>query len=130
MTQPDGSIGVGSSDAADRRIDDGRPPVIAGILGGAIGAVCCVGPAVGVAVGASSGSFLIGLSRYRPVTFAVGALFAAGAVWLQLRRRRSSCPTPPSFRALRSRWIDIALVVFVVTYALGRFVVPRLIERL
>jgi hypothetical protein len=121
---------VRSSNRVERLIDADRPPVFAGLLGGAIGAVCCVGPAVGVAVGASSGSFLIGLSRYRPVTFALGVLFAAGAVWLQLRKRERSCATPGSFRALRGRWIDMALVVFVITYALGRFVVPPLIERL
>ena len=130
MTQPDGSVVAGPGDPVEPLTNGGRPPVLAGLFGGAIGAVCCVGPAVGVAVGASSGSFLIGLSRYRPVTFAVGALFAVAAVWLQLRRRERSCPTPTSFRALKSRWIDIALAVFVVTYAVGRFVVPRLIERL
>ncbi len=130
MTPPDGTMGIGSSDAVGHQIDGGRPPVIAGLLGGAIGAVCCIGPAVGVAIGASSGSFLIGLSRYRPATFALGAVFAAGAVWLQLRRRRASCPTPQSFRVLRSRWIDVSLLAFVLTYAIGRFVVPPLIERL
>jgi hypothetical protein len=31
---------------------------------------------------------------------------------------------------MRSRWIDVGLVAFAVTYALGRFVLPRIIERI
>jgi multisubunit Na+/H+ antiporter MnhE subunit len=60
-----------------------------------IGAVCCIGPAVGVAMGAGAGSFLLAMGSYRFVTFILGALFA-----------------------------------FVLTYAIGRFAVPRAIEAL
>jgi hypothetical protein len=109
---------------------DRREPAVIGAVGGVIGAVCCVGPAVGVALGVSSGSLLLGLGRYRPITFALGALIAAAAIWLALRRRRRSCPTPESFRALRSRWLDAAIVAFAITYAVGRFVLPPIIERL
>jgi hypothetical protein len=105
-----------------------RPAVWAGVGGALIGATCCIGPAVGVAIGASAGSFLLALRDYRFVAFGIGAAVAAVGIFLMLRRRRASCPTEASFKALRSRWIDVALVAFGLTYALGRFVVPRVIE--
>jgi hypothetical protein len=107
-----------------------RPAALAGLLGGLIGATCCVGPALGVATGAGAGSFLLALGGYRVQAFVAGALAAVGAgAWL-LRRRRRACPTEGSYRALRSRWLDVGIPVFALTYALGRFVLPRLIELL
>jgi hypothetical protein len=105
-----------------------RPAMWAGISGGVIGAVCCIGPAVGVAMGASAGSFLLGMGNYRFVTFFLGAVFAFAGIWLALRRRRDACPTERDFKALRSRWLDVALIAFGLTYAIGRVVVPRVIE--
>jgi len=107
-----------------------RPAIWAGISGGVIGAVCCVGPAVGVAMGASAGSFLLAMGSYRFVTFILGAVFAGVAIWLGLRRRRDACPSERAFKALRSRWLDVTLIAFVLTYAIGRFLVPRAIETL
>jgi hypothetical protein len=107
-----------------------RPAIWAGVSGGVIGAVCCIGPAVGMAMGASAGSFLLAMGSYRFVTFILGALFAAVAIWLGLRRHRDACPSERDFRALRSRWLDVALIAFVLTYAIGRFAVPRAIEAL
>jgi hypothetical protein len=105
-----------------------RPAFWAGLGGALIGATCCIGPAVGVALGASAGSFLLALRDYRFLAFGLGAAVAAVAIWLALRRRRASCPSDASFRAMRSRWIDVALLTFGITYAVGRFVVPRVIE--
>lgn len=95
-----------------------HPAIWAGISGGVIGAVCCIGPAVGVAMGASAGSFLL------------GSVFAFAAIWLGLHRRRGACPTERDFKALRSRWLDAALIAFALTYALGRLAVPPAIEAL
>lgn len=107
-----------------------RPAALAGVLGGLIGATCCIGPAVGVAIGAGSGSFLLAMGGYRVQVFAVGGLVAfAVAGWLLARRRRS-CPTEAAYRSVRARWVDAGIVVFAVTYPVGRFVVPNLIERL
>jgi len=105
-----------------------RPAALAGVLGGLIGATCCIGPAVGVAVGAGSGSFLLAMADYRPHVFALGAVvaFAIGAVVFV--RRRRACPTDAERRALRSRWVDAAILAFGLTYVLGRFLVPRLID--
>ena len=104
-----------------------RPAVLAGVLGGLIGATCCIGPAVGVAIGVGSGSLLLAMRDYRPLVFVVGAMvgFVIGAVLFA--RRRRSCPTPAEARALRSRWLDLGVIAFAVTYAVGRFLVPRLI---
>jgi hypothetical protein len=107
-----------------------RPAFWAGVGGALIGATCCIGPAVGVAMGASAGSFLLALGDYRFLAFGIGAALAAVAIWIALRRRRDACPTDASFKELRSRWIDVALITFGITYAVGRFVVPRVIELL
>lgn len=107
-----------------------RPAALAGVLGGLIGATCCVGPAVGVALGAGTGSFLLAMSDYRFQVFALGGLVAFGVAAVLFVRRRRACPTEPERRALRSRWVDVAILAFAVTYVLGRVVVPRLIEAL
>lgn len=106
-----------------------RPAVVSGVAGALIGATCCIGPAVGVALGASAGSFLLALRDLRFVLFGLGAALTAVTIWWLLRRRRDACPTDASFRAMRSRWIDAAMIAFGLTYVLGRFLVPRLIER-
>jgi hypothetical protein len=107
-----------------------RPAALAGLAGGLIGATCCVAPAIGVATGAGAGSFLLALGGYRVQSFLVGALAAIGiGAWL-LRRRRRACPTEGSYRLLRARWIDVGILAFAVTYALGRFLLPRVIELL
>ena len=90
--------------------------------------MCCIGPAVGVATGA--GSFLLAMGSYRFVTFLLGSVFAFAAIWLGLHRRRGACPTERDFKALRSRWLDAALIAFAMTYAIGRLAVPTAIEAL
>jgi hypothetical protein len=105
-----------------------RPAAFAGVLGGLIGATCCVGPAVGVALGAGSGSILLAMGDYRIHVFALGGLVAFGVAAVLYVRRRRACPTEPERRALRSRWVDVAILAFGLTYVLGRVVVPRLIE--
>jgi hypothetical protein len=116
--------------AADEAPQRSRPAVLAGVLGGLVGATCCIGPAVGVAIGAGSGSLLLAMRDYRPLVFAVGAAVAFGLGAVLFARRRRSCPTPAEARALRSRWLDLGVIAFAVTYAVGRFVVPRLIDLL
>lgn len=107
-----------------------RPAALAGVLGGLIGATCCIGPAVGVALGVGSGSFLLAMADYRPHVFVAGAVIALGiGAWLLARRRRT-CPTEAEYRSLRSRWLDAGLIAFAVTYGVGRFVVSALIGRL
>jgi hypothetical protein len=127
MTRPSGA-----SDRAAHGVDVGaeRGPWLAGALGGAIGALCCAGPAIGVALGAGAGSFLAGLADRRFLLFGIGAVVASSVVSLLYRRQRRSCPTPAAARALRSRFVDAALLAFGVTYLLGRVVVPRVLDTL
>jgi cytochrome c biogenesis protein CcdA len=108
----------------------GRPAAAAGVLGGLIGATCCIGPAVGVAVGAGSGSVLIAATDYRLQVFALGAVVAFAVATVTFVRRRRTCRTDIDRRALRSRWVDAAVLAFGLTYVLGRVVVPRLIDAL
>jgi cytochrome c biogenesis protein CcdA len=105
-----------------------RPAALAGVLGGLIGATCCIGPALGVAVGAGSGSALLAMADYRPHVFALGAVIAFGVAAVLFARRRRACPTDDERRILRSRWVDVGVIAFALTYAIGRFAVPRLIE--
>lgn len=107
-----------------------RGPWLAGALGGAIGALCCAGPAIGVALGLGAGSFLVGLADQRFLLFGIGAAIASVIVALLYRRQRRSCPTPDAAKALRGRFLDAAILAFGVTYLLGRVVVPRVIDAL
>lgn len=119
-TAPDDGV----SDRAD------RGPWLAGALGGAIGALCCAGPAIGVALGLGAGSFLVGLADQRFLLFGIGALVAAVVVAAIYRRQRRSCPTPEAAKALRGRFLDAVILAFGLTYLVGRVVVPRLIDAL
>lgn len=107
-----------------------RPATLAGVVGGLIGATCCIVPAVGVAIGAGSGSFLLAMADHRLEAFVVGAAAAFAVAALLLARRRRACPTDAAYRSLRSRWLDAGIIAFAVTYAVGRFVLSNLIERL
>ncbi len=108
------------------------------MLGGLIGATCCIGPAVGVALGAGSGSVLLAMTGYRLQVFALGAVLAFAVAAVMFVRRRRACPADADAdadadaerRALRSRWVDAAVLAFGLTYVLGRVIVPRLIEAL
>jgi cytochrome c biogenesis protein CcdA len=115
-------------DGPERAGGVARPAVLAGVLGGLIGATCCIGPAVGVAIGAGTGSTLLAMADYRPHVFVLGAVVAFAAAAVLFVRRRRACPTDGERRALRSRWVDVGVIAFALTYALGRFAVPRLIE--
>ena len=117
-----------SDGGSDLSREPARPAALAGVIGGLIGATCCIGPALGVALGAGSGSFLLAMGGYRLHVFALGALVAFGAAAVLFVRRRRACPTESERRALRSRWIDAAILAFGLTYVLGRFLVPRLID--
>jgi hypothetical protein len=69
------------------------------------------------------------MGGYRVQAFLLGGLVALGAgAWL-VKRRRAVCETEGGYHALRSRWLDLGLLAFALTYALGRFLLPRLIER-
>jgi hypothetical protein len=81
-----------------------------------------------VALGAGSGSLLLAMRDYRFHVFALGAAVAFAASAVLFVRRRRSCPTDAERRALRSRWVDAAILAFGVTYLVGRVVVPRLID--
>jgi chromate transport protein ChrA len=116
-------------EAAEGRGAD-RGPWLAGALGGAIGALCCAGPAIGIALGLGAGSFLVGLADRRFLLFGIGALVAAVIVAMTYRRQRRSCPTPEAAKALRGRFLDAAILAFGITYLVGRVVVPRLIDAL
>lgn len=113
-----------------RRAHAGRPAALAGVLGGLIGATCCIGPAVGVAIGAGGGSTLLAMADYRPHVFLLGAVVAFAVAAVLFVRRRRACPTDDERRVLRSRWVDVGIVAFALTYAIGRFAVPRLLEAL
>ena len=119
-----------TEDRRPTRTAAARPAALAGVLGGLIGATCCIGPAVGVAVGAGSGSVLLAMSDYRFHVFALGAVVAFAVAAVLFARRRRTCPTEPERRMLRSRWTDAAIIAFGLTYALGRFLVPRVIDAL
>jgi len=68
------------------------------------------------------------MTGYRLQLFAPGAVVAFAVVAVMFVRRRRACPTDVERLALRSRWVDAAILAFGLTYALGRFLVPRLID--
>ena len=64
-----------------------------GTVGGLIGSVCCLLPAVAIAIGLTGGiaAALVSLGRFRIYGIIVGLTFIAIASWFSLRRSRRCC---------------------------------------
>lgn len=64
-----------------------------GSVGGLIGTVCCLLPAVALAIGLTGGlaATLVSLGKFRLYGIIIGLAFVAIASWLSVRRRRSCC---------------------------------------
>lgn len=62
-----------------------------GLAGGLAGALCCLPPAVALALGFGGSTFLVSLGAYRTEFRAAGLAMAGLMVWWVLRRRARSC---------------------------------------
>ena len=64
-------------------------------VGGALlGSVCCLLPAVALAVGFGGAAGLVQLGRYQPYLLGASILFVGAFNWHLLRRREHCCTTP------------------------------------
>ena len=102
--------------------------------------VCCVLPAVLVALGAgaalaglvSAVPGLVWLSAHKALVFGVSGVALAGAGWMQWRARSLPCPADPQLARACTRTRRAAAITYgvgvaiYVTGALFAFVVPRL----
>ena len=74
-------------------IQDRLTFVVQGAVGGLIGTVCCILPAIAIVVGLTGGlaATLVSLGRFMPYGIIVGLAVVAFASWVVVRRRRSCC---------------------------------------
>lgn len=102
-----------------------------GTVGGVISTVCCLLPAVAIAIGLSGGlaATLVGLGRFRLYGIVAGLAFVGIASWLSLRRSRSCC-TEEEYKRRQIAIPLTMLVSFGAVYALVMYLLLPLLYRL
>lgn len=88
-----------------------------GLIAGAAGALCCIGPSLALLLGLGSSSALVGLSFNRGEALVWGLLLLAPGL-LYLRHRARSCGLQPW------RGTTMLLATFGVSYALLAYALP------
>lgn len=92
-----------------------------GLLAGALGALCCVGPSAAVLLGLGAGSAVAGLAVDRHVALLAGAGALAVGLVLAARQARACSAAP----AARWRAPAMLLASFALSYALLGLLLPR-----
>ncbi len=98
-------------------------------LGGALlGSVCCLVPALALAVGFGGAAGLVQLGKYQPFLLAASLLLVGGLNWYSVRRRERCCTTPEQRRFLYL-WPLLSVGLFLVLYlAINNLLVPWLYD--
>ncbi len=102
-----------------------------GTIGGLISTVCCLLPALAIAIGLTGGvaATLVSLGRFRPYSLLLGLAFVAATSWLSLRRSRSHC-TEEEYRRRQIVVPLTMLVSFGAVYVLAMYVILPLLYRI
>lgn len=128
------SIRSGAAGQRDRGVAAvlGRvlPPAGPGAFGGLISTVCCVLPAVALAIGLTGGlaAAFVSLGRFRLYGILVGLGFVAISSWFSLRRSRSRC-TPEEYRRRQTTIPLTMFASFGVMYGIIMYLVVPLLYR-
>ncbi len=101
-----------------------------GAVGGLISTICCLLPAVVIAIGLTGGlaAILVSLGRFRLYGIIIGLAFVALASWLSVRRRRSCC-NDEQYKRLKITVPLTMLVSFGVVYGLVMYLLLPLLYR-
>ncbi len=107
------------------------PLVGQGSIGALIGSVCCLLPAVAIAIGLTGGiaATLVSLGRFRIYGIVAGLAFIAIASWFSLRRSRSRC-TEAEYKRRQITIPLTMLVSFGVGYALIMYLILPMLYKL
>ena len=104
-----------------------------GAVGGLIGTICCLLPAVAIAIGLTLteglAATLVGLGRFRLYGIIIGLAFVALASWLSVRRRRSCC-NDEQYKRLKITVPLTMLVSFGAVYGLVMYLILPLLYRI
>ena len=100
----------------------------AGFGGALLGSVCCLVPALALAVGFGGATGLVQLGKYQPILLAASLLFVGGLNWYSVRKREQCCTTPGQRRFLYL-WPLLSVGLFLVLcLAINSLLVPWLYE--
>ncbi len=101
-----------------------------GVAGGLIGTLCCLLPAMAIAIGLTGGLAvaLVSLGRFRVYGIIIGLAFVALASWLSVRRSRSCC-TQEEYKRRRIAIPLSMLASFGVVYGLIMYLFLPLLYR-
>jgi mercuric ion transport protein len=78
---------------AQRKVNTGRFPLVAGFLASVLSVACCVGPLllVSLGLGGAWASRLAALDPYRPWFVGLSLLFLGWGIWSVRQKRSRSC---------------------------------------
>lgn len=109
--------------ALKKALSTAGPGAIGGLIG-LIGSICCLLPALAIAVGLTGGAAatLVGLGRFRLYGIAAGLAVVGMASWFSLRRSRACC-TSEEYKRRRIVIPLTRLAFFSAVYALLMYVV-------
>lgn len=87
----------------------------AGLGGALLASVCCLLPALALAVGFGGAAGLVELGQYQPYLLVVSVVFVVGFNLYLVQRRKNCCTTADQVRALYF-WAIASVVIFLVAY--------------
>ncbi|MDO8749899.1 MAG: hypothetical protein Q7K03_01970 [Dehalococcoidia bacterium] len=113
------------------RLRQALPSVGPGAVGGVISTVCCLLPAVALAIGLTGGlaAAFVNLGRFRVYGLLVGLGITALSMWLSLRRSRQCC-TPEEYKRRQIAVPLTMLVSFGIVYGLVMYLVLPLLHKM
>ena len=94
----------------------GKASLGVGLLGALVGSVCCLLPALALAVGLSGAAGLVQLGAYQPYFLGASLLLVGGWNWYRVQRRKSCCITVEQRRVLYLSAV-LSIAIFLVLYA-------------
>lgn len=121
---------IGRSRTKPRAIDEpdataATQSLGSGLLGGLLGSLCCLPPAVALALGFGGSTFLVSLGAYTAEFRAAGLVMSGLMAWWALRRQARSC----GWRRTPLPFVLLTLGAFVASYLTLIYVaVPFLYE--
>lgn len=104
-----------------------KKPLIIGLIGGFIAALCCITPLAIVFFGLGSVSVALGLSKYGYVFFTLGLIFIGIALWIYYKKKNKSCSLEDKKKQkyyIIATIILMVLIFIIVKYWLLNLIAP------
>ena len=100
-----------------KKID--KKPLLIGLIGGLIAALCCITPLVLLLIGLGSVSMILAFGKYGYVFFILGALFISVALWIYYQKTNKTCSVEDKKK--QKYYILATLIIMVLVYVFIKY---------